>query len=192
MEFKDCDQGEDESRQLCGKKRFYCESGKLISVDIKFVQNGIKDCDTGLDECKTLFSDRYEMIASPFLRALFWTMGFLALAGNLATNFLTVKKTFFNRKDKSTANPDTKFVKRANNFFILNLTLFDFLMGVYLLGIVGKGVSYSGIYCFVDKEWRSSYGCSVLGTVQFYHQKHLLSSWLPCPPSDWSQSTNHS
>ena len=31
-----------------------------------------------------------------------------------------------------------------------------------------------------------------LAHLQFYHQKHLLSSWLPCPPSDWSQSTNHS
>jgi len=38
-------------------------------------------------------------------------------------------------------------------------------MGVYLLGIVGKGLNYSGIYCFVDKEWRSSNGCSVLGTI---------------------------
>jgi len=26
-------------------------------------------------------------------------------------------------------------------------------------------VSYSGIYCFIDKEWRSSYGCSILDTV---------------------------
>jgi len=38
------------------------------------------------------------------------------------------------------------------------------LMGVYLLGIVGKGVSYSGHYCFVDKEWRSSNGCWILDT----------------------------
>jgi len=163
--IKDCDQGEDETRQLCGETRFYCERGKAISIDMKFFQNGLKDCDTGLDECNTLFSDRYEMIASPLLRSLFWIMGFLALTGNLATNFLTVKKMFFKRKNKSTANPNTKLVKRANNFFILNLTFYDFLMGVYLLGIVGKGVSYSGVYCFVDKEWRSSYGCSVLGTV---------------------------
>jgi len=163
--IKDCNQGEDESRQMCGEKRFYCESGKAISIDKKFVQNGIKDCDTGLDECKTLFSDRYEMIASPFLRSLFWIMGFVALTGNLATNFLTVKEMFFNRKNNSITNPDTKFVKRTNNFFIFNLTLFDCLMGVYLLGIVGKSVSYSGHYCFVDKEWRSSNGCSILGTV---------------------------
>ena len=31
-----------------------------------------------------------------------------------------------------------------------------------------------------------------LERLQFHHQKHLLSSWHPCPPSDRSQSTNHS
>ena len=31
-----------------------------------------------------------------------------------------------------------------------------------------------------------------LAQLQFYHQKHLPSSWHPCPPSDWSRFTNHS
>jgi len=38
-------------------------------------------------------------------------------------------------------------------------------MGVYLLGVVSQGVNYSGHYCFVDKEWRSSNGCWILGTI---------------------------
>jgi len=38
-------------------------------------------------------------------------------------------------------------------------------MGVYLLGVVSQGVNYSGHYCFVDKEWRSSNRCLILGTV---------------------------
>jgi len=105
------------------------------------------------------------MIASLFLRVLFWIMGFLALIGNIATNFVTVREMFSDYKNSFTAIPNTKFVKRANNFFIINLTIFDFLMGVYLLGVVGKGVNYSGIYCFVDKEWRSSNLCSILGTL---------------------------
>jgi len=105
------------------------------------------------------------MIANTFLRSLFWIMDFLALTGHLATNFIKVKEMFFDGKNNSTTNPDIKLVKRANNFFIFNLTVFDFLMGVYLLGIVGKGVNYSGSYCFVDEDWRSSYGCLILGTV---------------------------
>ena len=163
--IKDCDQGEDESRHLCGERRFYCESGKPISVDKNFVQNGVKDCDTGLDECKTLFSDRYEMIANPVLRSLFWIMGFLALVGNLATNILTLMEMVSDGKNNTSATRSEAFVKLANKFFIFNLTISDFLMGVYLLGVVCQGVNYSGHYCFVDKEWRSSNLCSILGTV---------------------------
>jgi len=34
-----------------------------------------------------------------------------------------------------------------------------------LLGVVCQGVKYSGVYCFVDKKWRSSILCSILGTI---------------------------
>jgi len=163
--IKDCDKGEDESYKLCGEKRFYCESGKPISINKKFVQNGIKDCDKGLDECKTLFSDRYEMIANPVLRSLFWIMGFLALMGNLATNILILMEMFSECKYNASVAENTKFVKQANRFFIFNLTISDFVMGVYLIGVVGQGVNYSGRYCFVDKGWRSSTFCSILGTL---------------------------
>jgi len=127
--IKDCDHGEDESRQLCGEKRFYCESGKPISIDKKFVQNGIKDWETGLDECKTLFSDRYEMIANPFLRSLFWIMGFVALIGNLVTNIVTLMELVFVNKNNISADKSNCFVKLANGFFIFNLTISDFFMG---------------------------------------------------------------
>jgi len=163
--IKDCDQGEDESRQLCGEKRFYCESGKPISIDKNFVQNGIKDCDTGLDECKTVFSDRHEMIANPVLRSLFWIMGLVALIGNLATNIPTLKEMVLHGKSNKPLPKGSSFVKVANSCFIFNLTISDFLMGVYLLGAVSQGVNYSGHYCFVDKEWRSSNRCWALGTV---------------------------
>jgi len=163
--IRDCNQGEDESRQLCGEKRFYCESGKPISIDKKFVQNGIKDCDRGLDECKTLFSDRYEMIANPLLRSFFWIMGVVALIGNLATSVLTLMEMVSGNKSSTCVNKRNNFVKLGNRFFIFNLTISDFLMGVYLLGVVCQGVNYSGRYCFVDKEWRSSNHCWILGTV---------------------------
>jgi len=163
--IKDCEQGEDESRQLCEEKRFYCEAGKPISIDKKLVQNGVKDCDTGLDECKTLFSDRYEMIANPVLRSLFWIMGFLALIGNLATNILTMVEMIYDRRQNASTATCNNFVILANRFFIFNLTISDFLMGVYLLAVVVQGVIYSGHYCFVDKVWRASNLCSILGTL---------------------------
>ena len=167
--IKDCDQGEDESRQLCGEKRFYCESGNPISINKHFVENGIKDCDTGLDECTSLFSDRYEMIANPVLRSLFWIMGFLALFGNLTTNILTLMEMVIDCKSRKKGNTpvakSNNFVKLANRLFVFNLTISDFLMGVYLLGVVVQGLKFSGQYCSVDKVWRSSNLCSMLGTL---------------------------
>ena len=163
--IKDCDQGEDENRQLCKEKRFYCESGKPISIDHKLVQNGMKDCDKGSDECQTLFSNTNEMIANPVLRSLFWIMGFMALIGNLAVNIPTLIEMVFDNKSNTSVDKCNSFVKLPNNFFIFNLSISDFLMGVYLLGVVFQSVKYSGHYCFVDKEWRSSNRCTILGTV---------------------------
>jgi len=190
--IKDCKQGEDEIRQLCGEKRFFCESGKPISVDKKFVQNGIKDCDTGLDECETLISDRYEMIANPLLRSLFWMMGFVALIENLTTSILTLKEMIFDHKSNTSLDKDNRFVKLANSFFIFNLTISDLLMGVHLLGVVCQGVNFQDITVLLIKNGDQTTVAGYLAQLQFYHQKHLLSSWHPCLPSDWSLFMNHS
>ena len=72
---------------------------------------------------------------------------------------------FFQGKSNNSLPKNDNCVKLANSFFIFNLTISDFLMGVYLLGVVCQGVNYSGHYCFVDKEWRSSNRCWILGTV---------------------------
>jgi len=163
--IKDCDHGEDEILELCTEKRFYCESGNPISIDKKFVQNGLKDCESGLDECESLFSNKFEMIANPALRSSFWIMGFLASIGNLATNVVTIRATFCKKKKNKKAPNDKNLVKLANSLFILNLTISDFIMGIYLLGVVGQSLRYSGFYCFIDKKWRSSNLCSVFGTL---------------------------
>jgi len=92
-------------------------------------------------------------------------MGFVALIGNLATNILTLKEMVFHGKSDNATPKGSSFVKVTNSCFIFSLTISDFLMGVYLLGVVGQGVSYSDMYCVVDEEWRSSYGCWILVTV---------------------------
>ena len=105
------------------------------------------------------------MIANPVLRSLFWIMGFVALIGNLTTNILTLKEMVLHGISNKSRPKGNSFVKATNNCFIFNLTISDFFMGVYLLGVVSQGVNYSGRYCFVDKKWRSSNGCWILGTV---------------------------
>jgi len=152
----DCDNGEDEEFHLCGNRRFYCEKKEPVSIDKAMVGNGFKDCFDGSDECKTLFSNRYEMIASPILRALFWIMGCLAVLGNLAVGISTVRELF---------NAGSDNIRQTNNVLIVNLSLSDFLMGVYLLGVVSFGRSFSGFYCFADKQWRSGKTCSGFGAL---------------------------
>ena len=66
---------------------------------------------------------------------------------------------------------------------ILNLSLSDLLVSVselhsqskmyllcckfqiYTLAIIGKSFYVEGEYCLVDREWRSSAGCSLLGAI---------------------------
>ena len=150
------------------------QSGHPLSVDKNTIENGITDCDDGSDECKTLFSDRYEMISNLFLRILFWLMGLVALIGNLLINISTLKDVI-HRKIQNMGKPSVtgNNVKSANDIFIMNLSASDFLMGVYLIGVVAQGVSYSGNYCFVDKQWRSSKLCSVLGSLAFLSSETL-------------------
>jgi len=92
-------------------------------------------------------------------------MGFVALIGNLATLILTLTEMVSHYKSNPCIDTKTGLVKLINAFFIFNLGISDFSMGVYLLGVVCQVVTYSGRYCFVDKEWRSSNRCSVLGTI---------------------------
>jgi len=104
------------------------------------------------------------MIANPVLRSLFWIMGFVALIGNVATNILTLKEIVFHDKSNNSLPKGKNFANVANSCFIFNLSISNFLVGVYLLGVVSQGVIYSGHYCF-DKEWRSSNRCWIFDTV---------------------------
>jgi len=156
----DCDDRTDESKTLCSAQRFYCESEIPISVDLKAVENGIDDCSDGSDECKTLFSDQYQMIAFPVLKGVMWIMGILALIGNAAVNITTTMEIM-----KKIRTIKKNRIKLANSILIWNLTISDFIMGAYLIAMLAHDLRYSGFYCFVDKQWRSSNLCGVLGTL---------------------------
>ena len=48
---------------------------------------------------------------------------------------------------------------------ISNVIVLFFNFQVYILAICGKSLSVEGKYCFVDREWRSSIECSILGVL---------------------------
>ena len=51
---------------------------------------------------------------------------------------------------------------------ILNTSIADFIIGVYLLTIASYSAVYSGIYGLVDHEWRSSLSCSFVGSLAVF------------------------
>uniref|UniRef100_H2YGR3 G-protein coupled receptors family 1 profile domain-containing protein n=1 Tax=Ciona savignyi TaxID=51511 RepID=H2YGR3_CIOSA len=156
-----CDDGSDEAKSLCQFTRFYCRNGKPLSVPVNTVENGIKDCFDGSDECpinsnkSSIFSSPREMIANQFFRILFWFMGIIAIVGNSIVCTGSVIKLIKGN------NP----VALVNHLFIINISFSDFLMGVYLIAISIKGLTFSGSYCYHDLEWRSSSLCSFLGAL---------------------------
>ncbi|XP_078485036.1 uncharacterized protein LOC113474128 [Ciona intestinalis] len=157
----DCDDLSDEEISLCESKRFYCVNKTPLSVDRRLVEDGIKDCTDGSDECpvnsnkSTIFSSQFEMIANPIIRAAFWIMGSAAIVGNLSVFCYTIKQLVTTKYKNR--------VQMSNDWFILNLSAADFLMGVYLITISIKGVQFSGSYCYNDLEWRTSKLCNTLG-----------------------------
>ena len=159
----DCPRGFDE--MFCSK-RFKCNATGKISIDVLNVCDRISDCDDNSDEsnCPTvrkissIFSSNTEMIANPGIKSAFWVMGVLVIVGNSYVIFTTI----FLLKTKQTMN-------RINfhQFIILNISIADLIMGMYLITIAFYDVSFSGFYGAADCEWRSSLKCSVIGSLAF-------------------------
>ena len=155
-----CPEGFDE---LECPKRFKCNATGNVSIDVVQVCDGKLDCDDRSDESncsekenKALFSSDTEMIAEPGIKAAFWIMGFFVLFGNAFVVFDTAR--FLGKQ----AVLDVKIFQRV---IILNISIADFIMGVYLITIAAFSQAFSGIYGSVDGEWRSSLICSIIGSL---------------------------
>ena len=144
-------------------KRFKCNATGNVSIDVLQVCDGKPDCDDHSDEnnCsgeknKAIFSSDTEMIAEPGIKAAFWIIGFIVLLGNAWVVVDTAK--FLN---KQTVLDFARFQR----VIILNISIADFIMGIYLVTIAALSLSFSGIYGSVDREWRSSLRCSIIGSL---------------------------
>ena len=143
-------------------KRFVCNAGSRISIDIDQICDGKQNCDDNRDEkdCKynanSVFSSEQEMIASSALKSCFWIMGILVISGNLYVITSTVLLIQTIKLNKSLI---------YQNVIILNISIADMIMGIYLLSIAGYSAYYSGYYGQIDFKWRSSLRCSLIGSL---------------------------
>ena len=152
-------------------KRFVCKAGNKVSIDVDQVCNGKQDCDDNRDEqdCKdnenSVFSSEQEMIANFALKSCFWIMSIVVISGNLYVITSKVRLFLTVKLDKCL---------KYQHLFILNISIADMIMGIYLLIIAVFSFYYSGYYGQIDFEWRSSLRCSLIGSLA------ILSSEASC------------
>ncbi|KAK8377578.1 hypothetical protein O3P69_013905 [Scylla paramamosain] len=88
------------------------------------------------------------LLDSLVLRISVWVMGILACVGNLVVLIgrFVVKEP-----------------NQVHSFYIKNLSLSDFLMGIYLFVIASYDASFRGAYIRHEYTWRRSWQCSLCG-----------------------------
>ncbi|XP_023931515.1 G-protein coupled receptor GRL101-like [Lingula anatina] len=103
-----------------------------------------------VDECLPKpdeFSSCSDLLYDKFLQVSVWVMGILSLVGNLFV--------FVNRLREYKITPPI--------FFIVNLSVSDFLMGVYLIIIASVDTLYRGEYFVHSEGWTDSVLCKTAG-----------------------------
>ncbi|XP_071078844.1 G-protein coupled receptor GRL101-like [Haliotis cracherodii] len=96
------------------------------------------------------FSSCSDLMRNEALRISMWVLGFTALVGNL---LVILSRCIYDRQS----------LKRSNDFFVANLALSDFVMGIYMIIIASADTIYRGVYSWNDEAWRSSWVCQLAG-----------------------------
>ncbi|KAJ8034735.1 hypothetical protein HOLleu_21699 [Holothuria leucospilota] len=101
------------------------------------------------------------MLPSGTLRVILWLVGSVSLLANFAVIVSRIKsKNYFLSKILliTTSN-------NSQNTFLLNLSISDFLMGVYLFAIGSADVIFGKGYIVSALRWRTGITCKIIGFV---------------------------
>ncbi|XP_077968397.1 uncharacterized protein LOC144422266 isoform X2 [Styela clava] len=114
-----------------------------------------------MDECEDdipTFSSEKEMVVSTSLRYIVWILAVLGLTGNASVIMFTLYTLAGKVKKLNT-------IERGHHSQLLNLSISDLIMSVYLLIIAIQGTRFSGRYGYEDLLWRYSDTCSAIGAL---------------------------
>ncbi len=109
------------------------------------VAKDVPECTPEPDE----FSSCEDLMANPALQIAIWVLGFFAFLGNIFVVSWRIKT------DR----------KKVSSFFIINLGVSYWLMGVYMLIIASVDVHYRGTYIIYADSWRASSLCQLAGVL---------------------------
>nr|KAG5696801.1 hypothetical protein BaRGS_012824 [Batillaria attramentaria] len=103
-------------------------------------------CDAPRDE----LSSCDDLLKSDLFRVFLWTFSLLAVSGNTG---VMIYRLFIDKEGTS----------QTYRILVVNLTLSDLLMGVYLAIIGSADAQFSGVYVSKEVEWRKSSMCAAAG-----------------------------
>ena len=141
----------DRSDEIGCTNHFKCNSSGKLLPKTKHC-DGVIDCSDLSDECNGQCSKK--ILESAFLKGLSWSIGILAVIGNMVIVGTSIKVL---KRCKTTAAV-------INRWLIVIIAFGDFLIGCYLLVIATyDAIIFKNDYCIKQIDWTSSLGCSVIG-----------------------------
>ncbi|XP_031561610.1 uncharacterized protein LOC116297509 isoform X2 [Actinia tenebrosa] len=99
---------------------------------------------------KDFFSSCSDLMKNKTLQIFIWILGLSALLGNF---FVVILRSVFKEDNK------------VHSFLLTNLAVADFLMGVYMLILAIKDVTFQGEYFKHDFTWRTGKTCKLAGAL---------------------------
>ena len=156
--IKNCKNGEDE--QNC-PEMFYCKSDKQ-PIRKELTCDSVPDCADSSDECNnctmsSVFSSNTDLIGNNVVLTILMTEVILIICLNLHA---------FIYHGGRLVGAETSFIK-IDIIQCITLTIYDTMMGVYLIIVCIKHWEYRGEYCSRDVAWRTSPLCKIAGAISY-------------------------
>ncbi|KAL5258105.1 hypothetical protein ACHWQZ_G012906 [Mnemiopsis leidyi] len=153
--YNDCPDSSDETFCL---SRFYCTDG-TGNLPRSKVCDSVPDCADLSDECQSCaranLADEKYLISNKYLSYYMVVLCLVVLALNCRGLYRHAARFHYIRRHST----------RVDSVLCLQLSLYDFLMGIYLLILIQKHFQLYGSYCLHDAAWRSSSVCNLSGFI---------------------------